>query len=90
MSESKGELCCRRLPNQNDNVPWSLAPDHPGDVSTATRAYLTLKRFGFTEEELPMLRARGLVENLGGIARMNLYFHLDLPQALIDIYTISS
>ncbi|PWY87559.1 squalene cyclase [Aspergillus heteromorphus CBS 117.55] len=66
------------LSEQNDDGSWGLAPEHPGDVSTTTEAYLALKILG-TDPSVPaMQRARDFVLRAGGVAGVRVFTRIFL------------
>ncbi|KAL8707417.1 MAG: hypothetical protein Q9220_007562 [cf. Caloplaca sp. 1 TL-2023] len=61
------------LHDQNEDGSWSLAPQHPGNVSTSTEAYLALKILGLPSEHPAMLKARDFVLKSGGIVKVRFF-----------------
>ena len=57
---------------------WSIAPDHHGDISTTTEAYLALKILGLAADDAAMLRAHAFMELHGGIARVRIFTRIFL------------
>ena len=57
---------------------WSIAPDHHGDISTTTEAYLALKILGLAADDPAMLQAHDFMELQGGIARVRIFTRIFL------------
>ncbi|KAJ5787833.1 hypothetical protein N7457_002823 [Penicillium paradoxum] len=70
--------CRHLLSQQNNDGSWGLAPGYPGDVSTSTEAYLTLKILGTSPHIPAMKRARQSVLKAGGIARVRVFTRIFL------------
>ncbi|KXG54402.1 Terpenoid cyclases/protein prenyltransferase alpha-alpha toroid [Penicillium griseofulvum] len=70
--------CRYLLSQQNSDGSWGLAPEHPGDVSTSTEAYLALKILGTSPHIPAMRRARAFVLEAGGIARVRVFTRIFL------------
>ncbi|KAL8672927.1 MAG: hypothetical protein Q9168_002633 [Polycauliona sp. 1 TL-2023] len=66
------------LQDQREDGSWSLAPKHPGNVSTSTEAYLALKILGLRAEHPAMLRARDWIIRNGGVAKVRFFTHFFL------------
>ncbi|KAJ5884783.1 Terpenoid cyclases/protein prenyltransferase alpha-alpha toroid [Penicillium taxi] len=66
------------LSEQNEDGSWGLAPEYPGDVSTTTEAYLTLKILGLNSSDGVMQRARQFVLKYGGIAKVRVFTRIFL------------
>ncbi|KAF9882813.1 hypothetical protein FE257_005120 [Aspergillus nanangensis] len=77
--EADGPAYCRHiLSQQNPDGSWGLAPEHPGDVSTTTEAYLALKILSTGVDTPSMQRARTFILNAGGIARVRVFTRIFL------------
>ena len=78
LDESRDSLLRWLLSDQNGDGSWSVAPDHPGDVSTTVEAYLAVKILGRTADDPAMLRAQHFVEQHGGIAKVRILTRIHL------------
>ena len=65
---------------QLPNGSWSLAPDHPGDVSMSAEAYLALRLLGLTPESKELQLARSFILGAGGIAKVRVLTRIFLAQ----------
>ena len=65
---------------QNTDGSWSIAPDHPGCVSTTAEAYLALKILGVSESIPEMRRARRFVLSAGGVAKVRVFTRIFFAQ----------
>lgn len=70
--------CRYLLSQQNDDGSWGPTPDYPGDVSTTTEAYLTLKVLGTSTDLSPMQRSREFVLQNGGVAAVRVFTRISL------------
>ncbi|KAL8728150.1 MAG: hypothetical protein Q9166_005600 [cf. Caloplaca sp. 2 TL-2023] len=61
------------LLDQKEDGSWALAPNHPGNVSTTTEAYLALKILGVPLDDPAMLRARDFIIRNGGVAKVRFF-----------------
>ncbi|KAL8640652.1 MAG: hypothetical protein Q9228_002454 [Teloschistes exilis] len=61
------------LHDQNEDGSWSLAPKHPGNVSTSTEAYLALKILGTPSEHPALRKARAFIIRSGGVAKVRFF-----------------
>ncbi|KAL8737235.1 MAG: hypothetical protein Q9181_001889 [Wetmoreana brouardii] len=66
-------LRCWLLQDQEDDGSWSLAPNHPGNVSTTTEAYLALKILGLSPDDPAMQSARRFLIGNGGVAKVRFF-----------------
>ena len=62
---------------------WNIYPNGPAEVNATIKAYLALKLAGVPVNDPRMLRARAMVNALGGVPRMNTFSKLYL--ALIGL-----
>ncbi|GKZ23683.1 terpene cyclase [Aspergillus brasiliensis] len=70
--------CRYILSQQNRDGSWGLAPEHPGDVSTTTEAYLALKLLGMSPDMPIMQRARAFVLKAGGAEKVRVFTRIFL------------
>ena len=76
-----GDLYMKYLLNeQQADGSWTIAPDHPGDVSTSVEAYLALRILGLPANAPAMERARGFILKCGGVARVRVFTRFFLAQ----------
>ena len=68
------------LSQQRRDGSWSIAPDHPGDVSTSAEAYLALKILGVSAATLEMQQAREFIRGVGGIAKVRVISRIYFAQ----------
>ncbi|KAI4116590.1 MAG: hypothetical protein LQ338_007681 [Usnochroma carphineum] len=68
------------LAQQRQDGSWSLAPDHCGDVSTSSEAYLALKILGVSAATPAMQRARDFILRAGGIAKVRVLTRINFAQ----------
>ncbi|KAL1863145.1 hypothetical protein Daus18300_008138 [Diaporthe australafricana] len=61
------------LGEQQADGSWSIATDHPGDVSTSCEAYLALKILGVTPDAPEMDRARSFILQSGGVEKVRVF-----------------
>ncbi|CAF9923118.1 hypothetical protein IMSHALPRED_005856 [Imshaugia aleurites] len=78
LSRDREALCQWFVSDQNPNGSWSIAPDHPGDVSTTTEAYLALKILGVSTKTPEMQRACSFVKSVGGVAKVRIFTRIYL------------
>lgn len=78
INADRESLCRYLLAQQNLDGSWGIAPNHPGDISTTTEAYLALKLLGVPTNNTIMRLARHFVISSGGIERVCILtrFHL--------------
>ncbi|KAI4176826.1 MAG: hypothetical protein LQ346_007773 [Caloplaca aetnensis] len=71
---SDGDAMARwLLQDQQEDGSWALAPQHPGNLSTTTEAYLALKILGVSPDNPAMLRARDFMIKNGGVAKVRFF-----------------
>lgn len=68
------------LGEQQSDGSWSVAPEHPGDISTSCEAYLALKILGVSPDCTEMHRARLFILRHGGVARVRVFTRLFFAQ----------
>ncbi|KAK8070624.1 squalene cyclase [Apiospora hydei] len=68
------------LSNQQKDGAWSIAPDHPGDVSTSAEAYLALKILGVPPHHDAMRRGRAFIRRCGGVAKVRIFTRIFFAQ----------
>ena len=68
------------LSQQSSDGSWAIAPEHPGDVSISTEAYLALKILGVSPENEAMLSAKRFIRSSGGVARVRIFTRIFLAQ----------
>lgn len=68
------------LGEQQSDGSWSIAPEHPGDISTSCEAYLALKILGVSPDGPEMQRARKFILHHGGVARVRVFTRLFFAQ----------
>ncbi|KAJ0106928.1 hypothetical protein J7T55_011023 [Diaporthe amygdali] len=61
------------LGQQQDDGSWSIAPEHPGDVSTSCEAYLALKILGESPDAPEMDLARRFILSSGGVEKVRIF-----------------
>jgi squalene-hopene/tetraprenyl-beta-curcumene cyclase len=79
-NESKDSICDYLFSEQNDDGSWSIAPDHPGDISASTEAYLALKILGQTSDGSPAMRKaqQWITTEGGGVERVRVFTRIYL------------
>lgn len=78
MKADSAAYCRHILSEQNEDGSWGLAPEHPGDVSTTTEAYMALKILGLDSSHVVMRRARQFVLKSGGIEKVRVFTRIFL------------
>jgi squalene-hopene/tetraprenyl-beta-curcumene cyclase len=68
------------LSQQNPDGSWGHAPDYPGDVSTSSEAYLSLKMLGYPTTAEPMRLARKFILSVGGVAKVRIFTRIFFAQ----------
>lgn len=68
------------LAEQQADGSWSIAPDHPGDVSTSSEAYLALKILGLPQDAPEMQRASNFIQRCGGVAKVRVFTRIFFAQ----------
>ncbi|CAO1601118.1 hypothetical protein XANCAGTX0491_004782 [Xanthoria calcicola] len=61
------------LHDQTEDGSWTLAPKHPGNLSTTTEVYLALKILGLPPEHPAMLKAKDWIITNGGVAKVRFF-----------------
>lgn len=70
MSEVRDGFLKYFLSEQRSDGSWSVAPDHPSDVSTSSEVYLALRLLGVDGESEQLRAARSYILENGGLARI--------------------
>ena len=65
-------LCQYLFAQQKLDGSWGIAPNHPGDVSTTTEAYLALKLLEIPVDNPIMQLARQFIIGSGGIEKVRI------------------
>ena len=73
LSADKEAICCWLLSEQQFDGSWTIAPAHPGDVSTTVEAYLALKILGTPVDHPAMVKGRDFVLSFGGVERVRIF-----------------
>lgn len=68
------------LSQQRGDGSWSIAPDHPGNISTSAEAYLALKILGVSAATVEMQQARDFIRKVGGVAKVRVISRIYLAQ----------
>jgi squalene-hopene/tetraprenyl-beta-curcumene cyclase len=68
------------LMQQSSDGSWAIAPEHPGDLSISTEAYLALKILGVSPKSQAMLSAKEFIRTSGGLARVRIFTRIFLAQ----------
>lgn len=68
------------LSEQQQDGSWSIAPHHPGDVSTSAEAYLALKILGMHPSSPEMRKARDFIRGAGGVAKVRVFTRIFFAQ----------
>ncbi|KAM3514839.1 hypothetical protein MY11210_001563 [Beauveria gryllotalpidicola] len=68
------------LSQQQEDGSWTIAPHHPGDVSTSIEAYLALKLLGLSPDAPEMRRAKKFIKISGGVAKVRVFTRIFLAQ----------
>ncbi|KAF2169175.1 hypothetical protein M409DRAFT_36183 [Zasmidium cellare ATCC 36951] len=57
---------------------WSIAPEHPGDLSVSCEAYLALKLLGVSPKAQKMESARAFIQSKGGLSSVRVFTRIYL------------
>ena len=68
------------LNEQQADGSWSIAPQHPGDVSTSVEAYLALRILGLPANAPQLHKARRFILQSGGVAKVRVFTRIFLAQ----------
>ncbi|KAI9760534.1 MAG: hypothetical protein M4579_001619 [Chaenotheca gracillima] len=68
------------LSEQQADGSWTIAPGHPGDISTSSEAYLALKILGMPADAPEMRRARDFILSIGGVAKVRIFTRIYFAQ----------